>query len=82
LQEDERQKEAGTNDIAGQQEGEESNGRQGKEGQRKRPEAKHRQAATEDSKKTGETTQKNLLTILAVMRQRIHICIVYACNAQ
>jgi hypothetical protein len=69
LQEDERQKGAGTNDIAGQQEGEENNGRQGKEGQRKRPEAKHRQTATKDSKKTGETTQKNLLTVSAVMRQ-------------
>lgn len=48
--------------------GEENNGRQGQERQRKRPEAKHRQTEAECSKETGETTQKNLLTVLAVMR--------------
>ena len=47
-----------TDDIAGHQGGEENNGRQGQEGQRKGPEATHRQAETKGNKEAGEATQK------------------------
>jgi hypothetical protein len=62
--------------------GRKNNERQEQEGQRKGPETKRRQTATEDNKETGETTQKSLLTVSAVMRQRIHMAHAYKQSRQ